>query len=124
MDRRECYRTLDKPILILGVEPDELIAVSVIGMAAWGLAGSVAGLAAWVGAYALLRRLKRGKAPGFLFYLAYRHGLIRAAPPVPHLIRPPRRGRGSVRLSAVSSPRDAEHPLVRYYHGGRHGSRA
>lgn len=118
MDRRECYRTLDKPVLILGVEPEDLVAVSVLAMAAWGLLGSLAGLIAWVAAYFALRRAKRGKPPGFLFALAYRHGFFRLSPPAPHLIRAPRFGRGVVRLSAVPGGRDGEDPLVKYYRRG------
>ena len=87
--RKACARTLDRPITVFGLEPEELV---LIGLAAGAILflwdpvpAVVVGIALWLG----LSRLKAGKPPGHLFELLYRSGLLRGAPEwlrAPHLL--------------------------------------
>lgn len=87
--RKACPRTLDRPIAIFGLEPEEMVAVGLLSGAILFLIDPVpavaAGAASWLG----LSKLKAGKPPGHLFELLYRSGLLRWAPSflrVPHLL--------------------------------------
>lgn len=101
MYRKPCARTLDRPILIFGLEPEDLLLVGGVSGAilfAWDAFPAVgAGAFLWIG----LSRVKAGRPPGFLFTLLYRTGVLRFLPlPVPHLVRPPLPGaRQRIRLS-------------------------
>ena len=87
--RKACPRTLDRPITVFGLEPEELVAV---GLAAgtllflWdAVPAVVTGAGLWLG----LSRIKAGRPPGHLFELLYRSGLLRRAPAwlrAPHLV--------------------------------------
>lgn len=90
--RKACPRTLDRPIVVFGLEPEELVLVGLIAGAVMFLIDPVpavvAGGVLWLG----LSRIKAGKPPGHLYELLYRSGLLRRGPgflKVPHLI--PRR---------------------------------
>lgn len=89
--RKMCPRTLDRPIVIFGLEPEELVLVGVVSGALLFLVDAVpavgTGAALWIG----LGRLKAGKPPGHLYELAYRAGILRWLPDflrVPHLLPP------------------------------------
>ena len=76
-----------------------------------------AGFALWIA----LLRLKAGRPPGHLFYLAYRHGLLQALPRSlrpPHLLPPPstREGR-KLRLSPFSGEDDDDDAVIRDWWG-------
>ena len=88
--RKTCPRTLDRPIVLFGLEPEELVAVGLIAGAILFLIDAVpavvTGGALWLG----LSKAKAGKPPGHLYELLYRSGLLRWAPSflrVPHLLR-------------------------------------
>lgn len=92
--RKPCPRTLDRPIVIFGLEPEDLVAVGIAAGAilfAWdGVPAVLVGAILWVG----LSRIKAGKPPGHLYELLYRSGLLGRAPGflrAPHLV--PRRVR-------------------------------
>lgn len=92
--RKPCPRTLDRPIVIFGLEPEEFVMVGVVSGAILFLVDAIpavlAGAALWLG----LARVKAGKPPGHLFELFYRSGLLRWLPAsfrAPHLL--PRRVR-------------------------------
>jgi len=96
--RKTCPRTLDRPIMIFGLEPEDLVLVGLIAGIILFVIDAVpavmTGAALWIG----LSRLKAGKPPGHVYELLYRSGLLRWAPSflkVPHLIR-----RGVARLDA------------------------
>ena len=78
--RRTCARTLDRPILIFGLEPEDLVGIGVAAIVVLFLVdGAVAvgvGLAGWI----VLLKLKAGKPPGYLYYLAHRAGLLDRLP--------------------------------------------
>jgi len=101
MYRKPCARTLDRPILIFGLEPEDLLlvgGVSGVLLFVWDAFPALgAGALLWIG----LSRVKAGRPPGFLFSLLHRTGALRFLPlRVPHLVRPPLPGaRGLVRLS-------------------------
>ncbi len=87
--RRPCPRTLDRPILVFGLEPEDLVLIGFIAggllFVADPLLAVGTGFALWIG----LLKLKAGKPPGYLFTLAYRIGLVRLLPPSmrpPHLL--------------------------------------
>ena len=102
MYRKACARTLDRPILIFGLEPEDLVLVGCLSGAilfAWDAFPAIgAGALLWIG----LARVKAGRPPGYLFSLLYRTGILRFLPlQVPHLVRPPLPGaRRRIRLSA------------------------
>src|SRR5262245_8215532 len=90
--RKACPRTLDRPIVLFGLEPEELVAVGLVaGVVRFVIdpvPAVVVGAVLWVG----LARLKAGRPPGYLYELAYRSGMLHRTPEflrVPHLI--PRR---------------------------------
>jgi hypothetical protein len=78
--RKACARTLDRPIVIFGLEPEELVAVGMIAGLILFLVDPIpavaTGAALWLG----ISRLKAGKPPGHLFELAWRTGLLRRGP--------------------------------------------
>lgn len=89
--RKSCHRTLDRPIVIFGLEPEEMVAVGLLAGAILFLIDPIpavaVGGAAWLG----LSKIKAGKPPGHLYELLHRSGLLRRAPSllrVPHLLRP------------------------------------
>ncbi len=88
--RKPCARTLDRPIVIFGLEPEELVLVGLVAGAILFLVDAVpavlSGGALWLG----LSRVKAGKPPGHLFELLHRSGFLRRAPGflrAPHLLR-------------------------------------
>lgn len=115
--RRPCARTLDRPILIFGLEPEDLIFVGAVSGAIlffWDAFPALgAGAILWTG----LARLKVGRPPGYLFYLLYRTGFLHLLPiRVPHLVRPPYPGaRRRIRLSAFGG----NHELARSWWADR-----
>ena len=86
--RKPCPRTLDRPIVLFGLEPDELVLVGLLSGAVLFLVDAVpaviVGAVVWIG----LSRIKAGKPPGHVFELLYRGGLMRWLPflRVPHLL--------------------------------------
>lgn len=114
--RIPCARTLDRPITIWGMEPEELVFLGMASGAVMFLYDPVpAVLLGLVSAFGL-QRIKAGKPDGFLFYLLYRSGWIRFFPPmfrVPHLVRPPAPGCPKrIYLSAAPGEEDA---VERFY---------
>lgn len=92
--RKPCARTLDRPIVIFGLEPEEFVLVGIVSGAILFVIDAIpavlTGAILWVG----LSRVKAGKPPGHLFELAYRSGWLDRAPAgftPPHLL--PRRAR-------------------------------
>ncbi len=103
--RKSCPRTLDRPIMIFGLEPEDLVMVGLVaGLILFvidAIPAVLTGTVLWVG----LSRIKAGKPPGHVYELLYRSGLLRWAPSflkVPHLIR-----RGIRRLDAFPGGDDA-----------------
>lgn len=76
---RPCLRTLDEAVELLGLEPEDWMLLMVVGACTFILNGIIA-IALIVGGFLVLRALKRGQPPGYLFYLAYRAGLTRLLP--------------------------------------------
>ena len=78
--RKACPRTLDRPIVVFGLEPEELV---LIGLVAGGILIAIdpipavlVGAAGWIA----LSRLKEGKPPGYLYEAAHRNGLLDRLP--------------------------------------------
>lgn len=117
MFRKPCARTLDRPILVFGLEPEELVLVGAVSGAilfVWDAFPAIgAGALLWIG----LARVKEGRPPGYLFSLLHRTGLLRFLPlRVPHLVPPPLPGaRRRVRLS----PFGGNDELARSWWAGR-----
>jgi len=88
--RKPCPRTLDRPIVIFGLEPEDLVMVGLVSgvilFAIDAIPAVIAGALLWIG----LSRVKAGKPPGYVYELLYRSGALRWAPSffkVPHLLR-------------------------------------
>ena len=89
--RKPCARTLDRPIVIFGLEPEELVLIGLVSGAILFLVDPVPAVIAGGTLWAGLSRIKAGKPPGHLFELLHRSGLLRWAPGflrAPHLLRP------------------------------------
>ena len=78
--RRPCARTLDRPILVFGLEPEDLVGVGLLSIVLLFLVDGAIAVGAGLGSWIALLRLKAGKPPGHLFALAHRHGLIDLLP--------------------------------------------
>lgn len=102
--RKPCPRTLDRPIQVFGLEPEDLVAVGLVAIVllflADGLLAVGTGLVLWI----VLIRLKAGKPPGHLFALAYRHGLADLLPAA--LLPPQVLPRNLTRLSPFTGEED------------------
>ena len=71
---RKCPRTLDKPILLFGLELEDVALLSLIAGVGSLLCGphvpGVMSMAGWV----ILMRFKRGKPSAYLLHCLYKHG--------------------------------------------------
>ena len=118
---RPCARTLDRPITIMGLEPEEFVLIGIAAGVVMFLVDPVPAVLLGVGLAVFLKRVKSGKPDGYLYYLVYRSGLIRYLPAslrVPHLLKPPRPGRPrKIRLSAA--PGEEEDDAERFYRHDR-----
>jgi hypothetical protein len=92
--RKACPRTLDRPILVFGLEPEDLAGVGMVSifilLAVDAVPAVIAGAVLWIG----LAKAKSGRPPGFLYEALYRAGLAHRGPVwlrAPHLLRPGRR---------------------------------
>lgn len=120
MYRLPCLRTLDRPILIFGLEPEDMIVTLAIAAILMFVADPIVGVIAGVVLWVALKKVKGGKSPGFLYALLYRCGILSITPSilrVPHLVRAPGPGPvRHVRLSGICGDADEESAQFRYYH--------
>jgi hypothetical protein len=89
---RRCARTLDRPITILGVEPEEMVFIGVVAALVMFLVDPLPAVVFGVGSAITLSRLKSGKPAGYLFYILYKSGWLRFVPGAlrsRHLLPPP-----------------------------------
>jgi len=83
---RKCLRTIDKPLLLFGLEPEDVgVLVLACGLAMLFLDTFYAGLV-FFGGWVLLRMIKRGRPQGYIIHLFYKHGVR-----IKGLIDPPKR---------------------------------
>lgn len=78
--RKPCPRTLDRPIVVFGLEPDELVLVGLAAGAILFAWDPVPAVLCGGGLWLALSRIKAGKPPGHLFELLYRTGVLARAP--------------------------------------------
>ncbi len=78
--RRPCPRTLDRPIQVFGLEPEDLVGVGLAAIVLLFLSDGIVAVGTGLGLWIALLRLKAGKPPGHLYALAYRHGLADLLP--------------------------------------------
>jgi hypothetical protein len=123
MFEKPCYRTLDRPLSILGLEPGDLVITVLVALIVFAGVSQILGIGLGLGLGFGLKRLKRGQPPGHLFYLAYRFGIVRflpTGPPALHLVRPPLPWESpTAHFSAFEGDRDHERPEIRFYHRNR-----
>lgn len=123
MFSKTCFRTLDRPLTVMGLEPGELVLVVLASLVTFLLIGQITGVVLGLALGLGLRQLKAGRPPGFLYYLAYRYGLLRLAPAsfrVRHLVAPPWPWQSSViHMSALEGEVDHERSEVHFYRGRR-----
>ncbi len=79
--RKPCARSLDRPIVVFGLEPEDLVAVGGIAIGLLFLSDGVIAVGTGLGLWGALVRLKAGKPAGHLYYLAHRAGLLDRLPP-------------------------------------------
>ncbi len=111
--RRPCPRTLDRPILVFGLEPEDLVWIGVGAGVLLFLVDPLIAVGAGVGGWVVLLRLKTGRPPGYLFYLAFRGGALRLLPPPcrPQSLLPP----GSRRLRLTPFEGDENDECARWW---------
>ncbi len=78
--RRPCARTLDRPIVVFGLEPEDLVIVGLVAIGLLFVADGFVGVGAGLGLWIALVRLKAGKPPGCLVELAHRVGVLDRLP--------------------------------------------
>jgi hypothetical protein len=123
MVERPCLRNLDRAIVALwGLEPVDLFAI--IGVVAGLMILSNIGIALIGGLFVCLglKALKAGKPRGYVFYLFYRAGVLRLAPPSlrpPYLVIPPAFGMRTLSFSAAPGPEDDLTEEARYFRGSK-----
>ncbi len=75
MYQRNCPKTIDKPITILGMEMEDLavlvIGIGIMQIVVGGPIALVLGLTAMI----ILKRIKRGRPRGYLLHLLYHKGM-------------------------------------------------
>ncbi|GEM_PF-1235596 len=80
----KCPRTLDKPVLLFGLEPEDLgllsLGVGILSLFLGPMVPGVLGFAGWF----LLARFKKGKASGYVLHRLYALGFD-----LPGLLPPP-----------------------------------
>jgi hypothetical protein len=121
---RRCYRSLDKPFeVFLGLGPVELILIAVVALGLMTALSAPVGLFGGAAFGVLVRYFREGKPRGYLFYLAYRSGILGI---LPDGVRPPGLApagpfaRGRVRrYSAVPGEADDESDESRHYWSGK-----
>lgn len=115
MYQARCYRTLDRPITIFGLEIEDLLALVLGAGLLLFLAGPflALGLAGFL--YVLAHRYKAGKPPGYLYERLFRNGIVF----VVRILLVPRLVRIRRHYSALTSDDEAGHPIERMYWEGR-----
>ena len=101
-----CYRTLDRPITVFGLEIEDLLLVILLAGFALFAAGPFVGIGLALGLLALLRRFKAGRPPGYVFERLYRRGFTFAVPHLAPLLP---------RFTAVTSDDEEGHSIEARY---------
>lgn len=72
---RKCPRTIDKPLLLFGLEPEDVgILALAAGLLIMFFDTFYAGLV-FFGGWMFLRLIKQGRPQGYITHLFYKHGL-------------------------------------------------
>lgn len=72
---KKCLRTIDKPLLIFGLEPEDVgVLVFCAGSLILFFDAFYAGLV-FFGGWIFLRFIKQGKPQGYIVHLLYKHGI-------------------------------------------------
>ena len=72
---KKCPRTIDKPLLFFGLEPED---VGILALTSGGIMlffGTFYAGVIFFGGWIFLRILKKGKPQGYITHLLYSHGL-------------------------------------------------
>jgi hypothetical protein len=123
MYSKSCPRCLDRPIVFFGLEIEDLAAILSAACAIMVLVSPLLAVPVGMALFFAVRKLKQGKPPGYLFYLAYKLGLlgpVSGLMKVRHLIPIPfaYSGKRKIRLSPLSAAYlPADRKLIRGYWG-------
>jgi hypothetical protein len=109
MYQARCYRTLDRPITVFGLEIEDLLAIILLAGGALFVAGPFVAILSAFGLYAIAVKFKAGRPPGYIYERLYRRGLTRGLLSAPHLVPL------QTRYSAVTSDDEEGHPFERLY---------
>jgi len=72
---RKCLRTIDKPLLLFGLEPEDVGVLALLcGLMILFSDTFYAGIA-FFGGWLFLRLIKQGKPQGYITHLLYKHGV-------------------------------------------------
>jgi hypothetical protein len=82
---RKCLRTIDRPLLLFGLEPEDVGVLALLcGLMILFSDTFYAGIA-FFGGWLFLRLIKQGKPQGYITHLFYKHGVR-----ISGLIAPPK----------------------------------
>lgn len=120
MYSHKCYRSLDKPITICGMEAEDIVIIVLIsGVIYFILSGIVAVGCGLLLSYAL-KSVKSGRPRGYLFYLLYSAGVFNYfSPGVPNIFRLKTTHEGKIFLSPVASRSEVFDCHVKYWYAGK-----
>ena len=72
---KKCCRTIDKPLLLFGLEPEDVGILALTSGAIMLFSDTFYAGLMFFGGWIFLKLLKRGKPQGYLMHLLYKHGL-------------------------------------------------
>jgi len=72
---KNCPRNIDKPITLLGLEVEELAVISIWIGAVQAVFNMFIAVITAIGGIVILKRLKKGKPPGYIQHLFYKSGI-------------------------------------------------
>ena len=83
---RKCPRNIDKPLLLFGLEPEDVGVLAVLGGLLSLFCDTLYAGIVFFGGWLVLRLVKQNKPPGYLMHLFYKRGLK-----IKGLIDPPKK---------------------------------
>ncbi|MBI4245000.1 MAG: hypothetical protein HY606_12995 [Planctomycetes bacterium] len=122
MHEKPCYRCIDKPISICGLEIDDLIVVLLVSGLIYFFCSGIAAVASGIVNFIALRKLKEGRPRGYLFFIVYRAGFFNLWPAFirPSYIFQLRSSfRTQIFLSGISSVSESEFDSVKFWYNGQ-----
>ena len=72
---KKCCRTIDKPLLLFGLEPEDVGILALVSGGVMLFSDTFYSGCIFFGGWIFLRLLKRGNPQGYIMHLLYRYGV-------------------------------------------------